>query len=75
MMKQHKARRPVEFVPYHARRSESALKYEDNGSSVTVRMEVASLGTLVITTTAKFSTLEKIFKWNQTAELSARIES
>lgn len=74
LLQRHRNRRDVNWTPYGQRRSEGALTYGDDGAKVTVFMEVAGLGSLVITATAKYSPLLEQFKWNENATLAARID-
>lgn len=74
LLKRHNNRREVNWVPYGQRRSEGQLTIGDDGARVTVFMEVAGLGQLVIAATAKYSQALEQFIWNEKATLSARID-
>lgn len=63
----------MDWVSYQQRRSEGGLKYTDDGEQVTIVMDVAGCGQLVFTVNAKFSALLNQVKWDQTAELRARL--
>lgn len=75
LMKRHAKRRETNFVPYHERRSEGALKIQDDGARVTLEMEVSGLGVLVITADAKYSQIAQQYKWNSKATVSGSLRS
>lgn len=75
LMKRHQERREVDFIPYHARRSDGKIKFTDDGAKLTIEIEVIGLGTLIILANANFSQVTKSYKWDQSAEFLARIES
>lgn len=70
----HQHRREINWVPYQERRSDGVLRYLDDGGKVTIKMEVAGLGTLVFVVEGKYSALLNQIRWDQTAELRARIQ-
>lgn len=78
LIARHKNRKEVSWTPFAERmngqRAASGMTIEDDGARVTVTMEVLGLGRLSIIAEAKYSPLLKYFKWDQTADLSARIE-
>lgn len=78
LIARHKNRKEVDWVSYAERmngqRAASGMQIEDDGARVTVTMEVLGLGRLTIIAEAKYSPLLKIIKWDQSAQLSARIE-
>ena len=66
-------RKDIDWVPYHKRRSTGSLRYKDDGEKVTVYMEVASLGVLVLAVIGKYSSVLQQIKWDQSAQMTGRI--
>jgi hypothetical protein len=74
LMKRHKARGEENWTPYAERRSDGFLEYTDDGGVVTLRMEVASMGVLVIVAEAQFSKTKQSIRWDADAEVRGRLE-
>lgn len=74
LMKKHHARKNGDvFVPYQCRPSEGRCRYEDDGHAVRVIMDVAGLGTLVLTVVPRYNvTSDRL--WNKDAVIESRIE-
>lgn len=75
LMKKHQARREVNFVPYHERRSTGDIKYSDEGNRVKVEIEVAGLGTMTVYANARYSENLRAYHWDLDAQLSASLSS
>lgn len=74
LFRKHNERRETDWVPYTQRRSLSPLRFIDDGEKVTVLMEVATLGTLVLSVTGVFNSVSQKIHWDQTAEMRAAIK-
>lgn len=73
LMWKHEHRGDTTFVPYMFRPSYGRCRYEDDGQCVRVVLDVAGLGTLVMTVVPRYN-LSTGRMWNQDARITTRIE-
>jgi hypothetical protein len=74
LLKRHQERKPVDWIPYHARRSTGQFTVTDTNSDschqTTALMEVAGLGWLVLRATARYDFERNEYVWDQNVEMT-----